>query len=183
VSLESDLEQIAAAASAFAGPGEEVAAVIPAEPEAGRRVYLCAFAADDGSRTWLALGAAGEPIDERRLVRDAVAIAGLCEAAEDSAGGGKLPELRDRLAELRRTEQAGVEEAELAAVELERVLGSLPRLATPSYLDELGAAARDLEQALGHAVESPFAQAMRGATATVEELELDVEARYKVPLR
>src|SRR5206468_4833423 len=122
--------------------------VIPSEPEAGLRVYLCAFATDNGSRTWLALDGAGKPIDERRLVRNAVSIAGLCEAAEDRAAGGKLSELRDRLADLRRTEQAEIEEAEVAAAELERVLESPPRLATPSYLDELGAAVWALEQAL-----------------------------------
>jgi hypothetical protein len=183
VSLESELLQIAAAAAGFAGPGEQVVAVIPAEPATGRRVYLCAFAVGDTPRSWLALDADGDAIDERRLVREAVAIAGLCEAAEESAAGGKVSELRERLAELRRTEQADVAEAEAAVVELERVLGSPPRLATPAYLDQIGAAARALEQALGHSAQSPFAQAMRGAAATVEGLELDVEGAYRVPLR
>jgi hypothetical protein len=63
------------------------------------------------------------------------------------------------------------------------VLGSPPRLATPAYLDEIGVAARALEQALGQSARSPFAQAMRGAAATVAGLELDVEDAYKVPLR
>lgn len=47
-------------------------------------------------------------------------------------------------------------------------------LATPAHLDALGAAAED-----GVA----FAEAMKRATATVDELVRDVERGYKLPLR
>jgi hypothetical protein len=153
VSLSQDLGEIATAAGRLAEDDEELAAIIPAEPAGRARVYLCAFAARNGSRTWLALDAAGEVITDRRLVRDAVAIAALCEAAEEAAGAG------------------------LAAAGDGR-----PRLATPAYLDELAAAAREAEHANGRVSDSPFADAMRAATAAVEELERDVERAYKVPL-
>jgi len=61
------------------------------------------------------------------------------------------------------------------------VIGSVPRVATPERLDAIGAAALKLEQALGGSG-SPFAVAMKEATATVDELARDVEGAYKRPL-
>jgi hypothetical protein len=182
--LGEDLERVAGAARALASPDGELAAVIPTEPAEGLRVYLCAFGNGADSLAWLALDEGCAPIDDRRLLRDAVSIAALCEAAEESAGGGKLDELRAQLAELRETEHLeGIEEAEAAAAELAATLGQVPRLATPAYLDEVGTATRRLELALGESARSPFADAMKQALATtVEELKLDVETRYKMPL-
>lgn len=176
--LYADLERIAAAGQAFAQPGEELAGVIPTEPEDGRRVYLCAFR---GSvRTWVALDGEARPVRDRALVRAAVSIAALCELAEESAGGGKLEELRAQLVSLRRTEHPeGIEEAEAAALGLERTLGASPRLATPAYLDAIGVATRRLEQALGEGPGSPFVETMRRGTVVVVELEHEVEAGYK----
>ena len=52
-------------------------------------------------------------------MREAASLAALCEVAEESAGGGHLPELRARLAELRETDNpVGIEEAEAAAAAL-----------------------------------------------------------------
>ena len=167
---------MAAAARWFAAPNEELESVIPAEPGRGARVYLCSFAGRAG-RTWIALDATGAPVDERSLVRDAVSIAALCEIAEESAGGGDLERLRAHLAELE------LAEAERAAVELEGVIGAPPRVASPQHLDHVGGAARRLELALSAAPESPFAEAMKHAVGTVEELKLEVEGAYKVPLR
>jgi len=83
---------------------------------------------------------------------------------------------------LRLTESPpGIEEAEAAALALERELGTPPRLATPSYLDALGLATRRLEQALGNGG-SPFAVAMAHGIVTVEELANEVEGRYKLEL-
>jgi hypothetical protein len=156
--------------------------VIPAEPGGGGRVYLCAFVAG-AERSWLALDEAGTPISDRRRVREAVSIAALCELAEDTAGGGDVAELRAQLAELRRAEGTpALEEAEEAAAELERTLRPPPRVASAAYLDEIGAATVRLERALGEAGRSPFAEAMKGAAATVEELKLDVEANYRLRL-
>ena len=182
-SLHDDLERIASAARALVGPREELAAVIPAEPAAERRVYLCAFVDERGARTWLLLDDDGDPVGDRGLVRDAVSIAAMCELAEEVAGGGKLDELRTRLAELRRTEQPeGIGEAEDALEALARVVAQRPRSATPAYLDRLGAAARRLELALGDDADSPFAAALTASLPSVEELSRDVEAQYRLAL-
>jgi hypothetical protein len=156
-------------------------AVLAAEAQPGDRVYVCAFEADGGPRTWLAVGPDGEPVSERRRVRDAVSILALCELAQESAAGGDLDELRSQLAALRMTEDPpGIEDAEQAALELQRVLGAPPVLATPARLDEIGAATRRLEVALGGAVQgSPFAAAMKGASEVVEALQREVEGSYR----
>ena len=179
--LQTELERIAAVAAALAGSGETLESVIPTEPEPGRRVYLCAYSGP--LRTWAAVDDEGRLVTERARVRSAVSIAALCELAEESAGGGKLEELRQQLVALRITEHPeGIEEAEEAALALERTIEPPPRLASPGYLDIVGAAVRRLELALGDSTSSPFAQTMHQASALVEELELDVEAGYKADL-
>lgn len=180
--LQSDLERIAAAALHYAGPREELVGVIPTEPAAGKRIYLCAFQAAE--RAWLALDHEARPVADRALVRSAVSIAAVCELAEESAGGGKLEELRAQLASLRQTDNPeGIDEAEAAALALADTLGGAPRLASPAYLDEIGAATRRLEDALGEGLASPFAQAMKQAAGVVDELEHEVLGGYKAELR
>jgi hypothetical protein len=181
VELHSDLERIARAAASLAGPGETVAAIIPAEPEHGRRVYLCAF--DGPGRSWIALDDEARPLQDRVLVREAVSIAAVCELAEESAAGGDLGELRGQLATLRVTEHPeGIEEAEEAALALEQTLEIEVRLATVARLDAIGAATRRLERALGEGPGSPFAEAMKRAPALIEELQHEVEAGYRADL-
>ncbi len=182
MALRNDLDRAAAAAARFAERGEELAGVVPAEAAPGERTYLCAFGAGE-ARTWLVLGAAGEPVTKRDAVRRSASIAAMCELAEESAGGGELGELRERLVAIRLTESPlGIEEAEEAALALEQTIGSPPRLAEPSYLDRVGAATRRLEQALGDSGVSPFAEAMKTGMAAVEEFADDVESNYKSPL-
>jgi len=182
VTLEEELSAAGEAAQEHAGDGEELVAVIPAEPGSGSRVYLCAYDRD-GERSWLALDAAGIPIADRVLVRDAVAIAAMVELAEESAGGGDVGELRARLVELRLTDNPeGIEEAEVAAAELQEAIKPPPRVASVPYLDELGLAAAKLEQSLGQVGGSPFAEAMKTGIAASDELADDVETRYKAPL-
>jgi hypothetical protein len=179
VSLEEELSAAGEAARAHAREGEELLAVIPAEPGRGARVYLCAFGRGE-ERSWLALDAVGNPVADRALVRDAVAIAAMCELAEESAGGGEIGELRARLVELRLTEAPdGIEEAEIAAAELQQAIRPAPRVASVEYLDALGAAATRLEQALGQAGGSPFAEAMRTGVPAADELADEVERAYR----
>jgi hypothetical protein len=85
VDLNDELDAIAETARGHAAVGEELAAVIPAEPAPGLRVYLCAFEVGD-ERSWLALRADGQPVADRSLLRDAVSIAALCELADELAG-------------------------------------------------------------------------------------------------
>ena len=181
--LREELERVAEPARRFTAPGETLAGILAAEPSSGVRVYLCAFVDDAGTRTWVALDAEGEPVTNRTAVRDAVSIAALCELAEETAAGGDLERLRMDLATLRLTEDPpGIEEAETAALELERVLGAPPRVATPSYLDAVGSATRRLEQTLGEGGASPFATALKQGLVAVDELAAEVEGRYKIEL-
>lgn len=179
--LSDDLDAVAPLAFRHAERGEELEGVIAAEPVAGRRVYLCSYAGP-ARRTWLALDVHGQPIERRTAVREAVAIAALCELAAETAGGGNLEALRAELLALRlRENPPGIGEAEEAALDLELAVGGEPRLATPGYLDGVGAATRRLELALGE-TSSPFAAAMRLGHTTVDALTADVEGGYKRPL-
>jgi hypothetical protein len=136
VGLDGDLRRIAEAATVFAGDGEELVGIVPAEPAGGLRLYVCAYGREEEA-TWLVLDATGVPVQDRTLVRDAVSIAALCEVAEEAAG----------------------------------IDPDAPRIASPAYLDELGA---------GSGPE--LAGAVKSATGTVDELLRDVERSYKRPL-
>jgi hypothetical protein len=180
--LREDLDHAAAAAARFVGPGEQLAGVVPAEPDPGERSYLCAFRVGD-ERTWLVLDDEGNRVTDRDRIRRVVSIIAICELAEESAGGGELEELRQRLVALRLSENPpGIEEAEEAALALEQAIGAPPRLAEPAYLDRVGEATRRLEQALGPSGSSPFAEAMKQGMAAAEELARDVQSAYKLPL-
>jgi hypothetical protein len=174
--LEADLERIAAAAAAHG----RVTAVLAAEPASSLRRYLVAF--DDEERRWLVLDDDGAVVTARDEVRDTASMVAMCELAEDLAGGGDLERLRAELSRVRIVEQPpGIEEAEDAALALERVLGAPPRLATPAFLDDVGAATVALERALGETT-SPFSSAIRGASGAVDEFVREVERDYGVPL-
>jgi hypothetical protein len=182
VGLDEQLRAAVEAAVRFADDGEELHGVVPAEPASGARVYLCVYSRGE-EHCWLALDDTGRPVADRKLVRDAVSIAAMCELAEETAGGGDLGELRARLVELRLTENPeGIEEAEAAAAELHDAILGPPRLASTAYLDTIGGAALKLEQALGEVGGSPFAEAMKVGMAAAEELAADVERSYKRPL-
>jgi hypothetical protein len=183
VALADDLVEIRVLAAAHGDAGDVVSAVIPAEPTPGDRVYLCTFDGADGFRSWLAVASDGTPVGSRRQLREAVSIAALCEIAAESAGGGDLEALLDRLREVRETEApAGIDDAEAAARALRDLVGEPPHLATPARLDEIGAAARRLEQALDAEGGSPFSATIQGAQGAVSELQREVEAGYRLPL-
>ena len=180
--LREDLERSAASAAALAEDGEQVAGVVPAQAEPDERTYLCAFVRDE-ERMWLVLDDEGGQVTSREIVRRTASIIALCELAEERAGGGDLQDLREQLVALRMTEHPeGIEEAEEAALELERAIGAPPRLAEPAYLDRVGAAARRLEQALGPSTGSPFAEAMKQGMASIDEFVRDVETNYRATL-
>jgi hypothetical protein len=177
MALADDLERIATGA---AGHGR-VTAVLAAEPAGGRRLYLVALEEDD-RRRWLVIDDRGGAVHRRSDVRDTASIVAMCELAEDLAGGGDLEQLRAQLAQVRIVEQPpGIEEAERAALDLERTIGAPPRVASPAYLDEVGAATRVLERALGE-MSSPFSDAIRAATGAVDEFVREVERDYLLPL-
>jgi hypothetical protein len=183
VELGEELEAVAARAAEHAGEGESVTAVIPADSSSGR-VYLVAFRQGDEDTSWLLLGAGGEPVLERAAVRDAASVIALVELAEDNAGGGELDELRSRLVGLRLTDNPpGLDEAIAALDELERVVGTPPRVASTDQLERIGGAVRNLEDALGSGPGSPFAAAMKSGAGAVQEFAADVEANYKRQLR
>jgi len=178
VALAEELETAAAAASAH-GP---VSAVLAAEPRDGVRTYLVALGEDE-AREWLVLDDAYAPVPDRERVRETASIVVLCELAGELAGGGQLEQLRSQLAEVRLTEQPeGIEEAEEAALALERAVGAPPLLASPGYLDRVGAAAATLERALGEGA-APFANALAASSATVQAFLAEVVARHRLPLR
>ena len=83
--LEQDLRRIVERAAVYAGEGEDVAGIVPAEPASGFRLYVCAYGSENAT-SWLVLDATGVPVADRELVRDAVSIAALCEVAEEAAG-------------------------------------------------------------------------------------------------
>ncbi|MDW8339842.1 MAG: hypothetical protein RMM28_11960, partial [Thermoleophilia bacterium] len=95
--IAEDIVRAASLARSYAGPADEVSAVIATEPEPGRRVYVCAFDDADGHRSWLAVRADGSAVASRVELREAVSVAALCEIAADAAGGGALDALVARL--------------------------------------------------------------------------------------
>lgn len=183
MTLLDELERIATAAAPYAPAGHELTAVLAAEPGAGDRAYLCAFETADAHRAWLLLDAAGCPVAKRRLVRDAVALAALCEIAGEAAAGGDLDALLSQLVAVRLTEAPeGIDEAEEAVRALQRTIGAPPQLATAARLDQIGLAVRRLEQALDPTASSPFAATMRSARGAVDDLLAEVEAAYLADL-
>ena len=52
--LNDDLRRIADVAVRYAGPGEELAGIVPAEPSSGLRAYVCAYGNGE-TTSWLVL--------------------------------------------------------------------------------------------------------------------------------
>jgi hypothetical protein len=115
-----------------------------------------------GRRSYLV--AFGEGDERRWAVFDgAGAIVDRREDVRDAASIVALCELADELAD-------------------ERVVVAPPRVASPAYLDDVGAATIALERALGE-LSSPFSLAMRAGTGAVDAFVTDVERGYLVDLR
>lgn len=166
MSLEEELAAAHEAAAAHAGPGERVAAVIPAEPAGGLRVHLVAF--EGGERLgYVMLDTAGETVADERLVRDAVSLIALCELAEEVSMAGAAAEIAERfqtLAGLLAEDEPEASAAARRVAEAARLVGEVaagPRVATPGYLDRLAEVADDF----GAAFAAYASQAERMAQA------------------
>jgi hypothetical protein len=83
--VSDDVSRIAGIAAQHRTPGQRVVAVLAVESAAGARLYLCAFADDEGNQQWLALDVDGLPVSDRARVREAASIAALVEVAEEAA--------------------------------------------------------------------------------------------------
>jgi hypothetical protein len=181
--LAANLHRVGELARAYSAPGESLSGVVPTEAREGERIYLCAFEAGGGKRSWLAIDDAGRAVEDRARVREAASIAALCEIAADTAAGGDLDELRSQLVALRLTENPpGIDEAEDAVLALQRVVATPVAVASPARLDAVGVATRRVESALGDGAGSPFAEAMKSAMGAVESLTEEIEQTYKLPL-
>ena len=73
----------------------------------------------------------------------------------------------------------GIEEAETAALELERTIGVPPRVASPAYLDAIGCCRAPARARARRGPGLTVREAMKHGAAVVSELELEVEAGYK----
>jgi hypothetical protein len=132
MALDQELRRIAEVAVTYCRDGEELAGIVPAEPAAGVRVYLCAYR--DGEETsWLVLNADASPVEDRSVVRDAVSIAALYELAEEVAGEdesvarGATPALLDSLAAAAEDRAAFVQAMKQATGTVDELLRDVER--------------------------------------------------------
>src|SRR6476646_12157047 len=150
---ELELEAARDAAQNLAGDGGQVAAVMASEPGLAARVYLIAFEAD-GEHSYLALGADLSPVHDRRLVRDAVVMLALAERAEEASVALQAEQLEQEFATAEQALRDGHPAEAAAAADVRSALQHLaeaadgPRVATPLYLDTIGAASGRLAVAL-----------------------------------
>jgi hypothetical protein len=176
VTLESEMQAARDAALLYAADGEAVAAVMAAEPGLGSRVYLIAFDRD-GDLSYMAFDAVLAPVADRRLVREAVVMLGLAERAEEASTAITADQLEQPVVAAESAlRAAGREQAADAAaavsVSLEALIEAAtgPRLATPLYLDRIGAAAADLGNAL-YALREQAERLSQQATSASPEVE------------
>jgi hypothetical protein len=207
MSLEEELETTLAAAGRHARGDEQPVAVIATEPSAGTRVYVVALAAG-GELAYIALDESGAAVSDRRLLRDAVALAALAERAEEVSGATAAEELMARFTEVAERLRGADADAAAAADAIVTAAGRLadaatgPRPATAQYLDRMAALAAELAVALDafvlHAQRVPearveaalaaasragdpanFASAMTAASGAVDALVSDVVDHYR----
>jgi hypothetical protein len=159
VTLLAQLEAARDAASELAGEGEEVVAVLAAEPGSDALVFVCAYEGG-GELSYLGLDPTHRPVTDLRLVREAVTVVALAERAEEVSTATVGDELRAGFARAAQALRASGREPEAAAADA--VIARLdaladvvagPRIASPGYLDRVAASAGDLGAAVdGYAV-------------------------------
>ena len=175
MALADDLERAAARPRPRTA---QVAAVLAAEPARRAARYLVALGEDD-DRSWLVLDARARP--GRRARRQSARSPRSSSSASSPASSraaAQLEELRAQLAQVRLTEQPpGIEEAEEAALALERAIGAPPVVASPAYLDD---GRRRDARARGRARRPRLAvrERARAASGTVEAFVAEVEGRH-----
>lgn len=169
MTLVDDLER-AHALGADLAADEQVAAVMAAETSAGLRTYLIAYERGEGFG-YVLIDQRGDPVRDRRLVRDVVSVIAMAERAEEVAGAlaaeslsARFRDVEDRLRPLR---PAAAEAAAGVAAAADGVAEAAagPRVASPQYLDRIGDAAGELGAALdayAAATEQLMAEASAG---------------------
>ena len=174
MSLEAELERALAAAERF-GPGDRRPdAILPAEPHSGTRVYLAAFGGEE--IRYVAVDGDGNPVTDRTLLRDTVAMLALAERADEVSGAVAAEELEAAFATAAaELGGAGLARERDAAEAVRTAIAALaaeatgPRVATPEYLDRIAARAAELSAALdvfaAHAERLPPDQAEPAAAA------------------
>lgn len=137
----------AAAAHVEALVGTAPRGVIPASDLRRGDLFICAVPQGDGLG-WVVIDAEGAPLDERRVIRQAVELAAICEAAEETAAALAIDDALPLLAEAwRLAGELGEADAELATHAMYQALEELQplvqgiRVADPGYLDRLAGTA------------------------------------------
>jgi MoxR-like ATPase len=159
MTLVAQLEAARDAASQLAAEGEQVVAVLAAEPGSDALVFVCAYEGA-GELSYLGLDTTHQPVTDLRLVREAVTVVALAERAEEVSTATSGDELRDGFARVAQALRAAGREQEAASAEavvarLDELAGVVegPRVASPGYLDRVAASAGNLGAAAdGYAV-------------------------------
>jgi len=127
--------------------GRPPTAVVPARNLLSGVVFVCAVPQGD-ALGWVVIDETGTPLVDSDAIRQTVELTAICEAAEESAAALSIDEAMPALAEAwRMAGELGEAEAELAthatyqAVEALQPLVTGIRVADPTYLDQLAAAA------------------------------------------
>jgi hypothetical protein len=169
VTLAVELDRAIAAASSMAGEGEQLAAVMPAQPITGQTVYLSAFERGD-ALSYVVLDDAGEIVSDRRVVADAVAVLAMAERAEEVAAAPAaddlalvFTDLATALAKLDPDAAAAASAVAAAATETGAAAAG-PRAASPAYLDRIAHVAGGLGATLD--VFEQHAERLAAAAAT-----------------
>ena len=127
----------------------------------------------------------GAVVERRDDVRDTASIVAMCELAErPRRRAATSSSLRSQLAQVRMVEQPpGIEEAEEAALALERVIGAPPRVATPAYPRRGRRGDPRARAGARRAVLAVLGRRSAAATGAVDEFVQEVERGYLVDLR